>query len=322
MNVIKNRDRDGSIAANSNPASKLGVQPQWTEKDSIYMEFQDRETIPVYIEILACTAKTYYTRGLVVCIISAIFWLIVENICVDYQWMKYLQCHLIWHIGMSYGLSHLLFFFVLIECISNGHEIYFTNWLNCSCFYNCKCHDRRDIYYNIKNEIQNELIKQLCNNLKYGDNSCNGCPLHPNTNNNDILKRKYLLSQKKVKKICQKLSMYKFIFPQINVIDPIFATSHELDHMFEDWSANDVLTQVEVVINKKNIDYCGIFAASKFYFGHPTPACLLRKANGDGRKSTQVIAVAIKSKSVAKDSNILSKGTTDAQLLVQESHAL
>ena len=162
---------------------------QRQDDDDIYtqLQFEDRETIPVYIEILTIMARIYYMRGLIACIICAIFWLVVENICVEYQWLKYLQCHLIWHIGMSYGLSQLILYFVLIECLSNGHQIYFTNWLNWGCFYDCKCHDRRDIYHNIQNEIKQAIIKQLCKKYKSGnnhnsnnntDNICRDCPLH------------------------------------------------------------------------------------------------------------------------------------------------
>ena len=48
--------------------------------------------------------------------------------------------------------------------------------------------------------------------------------------------------------------MWKFVFPQINVIDPIFTISDDLDNMFETWCEDDILTQVEVVADN---DYDG-----------------------------------------------------------------
>ena len=248
--------------------SKHKVQTQLrprADADDLFEGFLARSTVPVYVEILSIIAEEYFCRGLVISIICAIVWIIVENICVYYQWMKYLQCHLIWHIGMSYGLSHLTFYFLFVQCMASGHEVYFTNWLHWPCVSTCTCSDRRDVWNMVRKEIQNEISKvinfdnndkdtETNNDDNDDDEKSQGSVSSSSESKSRMkIKRKYLISQKKVEKICRRLSMWKFVFPQINVIDPIFTTSDDLDNMFELWCEDDILTQVEVIACKDRL---------------------------------------------------------------------
>ena len=43
-------------------------------------------------------------------LLSALIWTISEPLCKQYHWIKYLHTHVIWHIGISYGMYNLLQF--------------------------------------------------------------------------------------------------------------------------------------------------------------------------------------------------------------------
>lgn len=50
---------------------------------------------------------TYYYFGTGLILLSCVMWLLVELLCFNVKWIKYVPGHAIWHIGMSFGGYYL-----------------------------------------------------------------------------------------------------------------------------------------------------------------------------------------------------------------------
>lgn len=97
--------------------------------------------IPVTITVFAIVFARYVTHkkmltddwkilsyakiGLALIVVSATTWVVTESYCEAYPWVAYLHGHVIWHIGMSWGLYLALQFVVWFAAHRYGCRPYF-----------------------------------------------------------------------------------------------------------------------------------------------------------------------------------------------------
>jgi len=60
-----------------------------------------------------------FLGGMSLSLISATIWIISENLCIHYHWIKYLHAHVMWHIGISYGMFLLISFMLHFHIFIN-----------------------------------------------------------------------------------------------------------------------------------------------------------------------------------------------------------
>ena len=66
--------------------------------------------------------RKLFIGGVTISLMSAVIWIVSENLCVYYHWIKYLYTHVIWHIGISYGMFLLISFVLHFHLFVNDGE--------------------------------------------------------------------------------------------------------------------------------------------------------------------------------------------------------